>query len=86
MVFLKGVCSGLYFFCCISTILLKHQLNLISFYLLTTQNLLCENEELTKVSDWLIANKLTLNIIKIKLFYFSIISEKGNLKIANQIF
>ena len=41
---------------------------------------------MTKVSDWLITNKLTLNIIKIKLFYFSTISEKGNLKIANQIF
>ena len=51
-----------------------------------TKFTICENEELTKVSDWLIANKLTSNIIKIKLFYFSTISEKGNLKIANQIF
>ena len=96
-VFLKGLCSGLYFFCCISTILLKTS-NKFNFFLFADDtNLLYANknlktlenvvnEELIKVSDWPIANKLTLNIKKSNYIIFRSYQKKLTAKLQIKIF
>ena len=66
------------------------QIYLISSYLLTTPSLknleITVNKELAKVSDWLIANKLTLNIKKSNFVIFRPRQKKLTLQPTIRLF